>query len=130
LSGKAVASADMSAGFGNLRDDPALWAAQLALSQLARRVATTGFAAMRIRPALVARVDQHAAAVRDALTDVSGRVGALGLAAYADGVCDTATLRGWQMPDSVEPVHWMDPAWPLVRLLAVCVLAESTAALF
>ncbi len=119
----------MSGGYGNLRDDPGVWAAQLALSQLARRVATTGLVAMRARPALLARVDQHAAATRDALTDVSGRVGAVGLAAYADGVCDTAALRGWQVPASVEYADWSDPAWPLVRLLAVCVLADSVAAL-
>ena len=53
----------MSTAYGNLRPDAALWAAQLALSQLARRIATTGFPAMRTCSGLLADVDQHASAV-------------------------------------------------------------------
>jgi hypothetical protein len=120
----------MSTAFGNLRPDAALWAAQLALSQLARRVATSGSVALQDCPALLADVDQHAAAVRDALTEISGRISAVGLAAYADGVCDSAARHGWQLPAEDEVLDWSAPAWPLVRLLSVCVLAEAATVLF
>ena len=120
----------MSTAYGNLRPDAALWAAQLALSQLARRIATTGFPAMRTCPGLLADVDQHAAAVRDALTEVSGRISAIGLAAYADGVCDSAARHGWRVPDDGSDLDWSAPAWPLVRLLSVCVLADAGSVLF
>ena len=115
----------MSAAFGNLRRDAGAWAAQLALAQLWRRIASSGQEAMRMCPALTADVDQHAAAVREALTGVSGRISAVGLAAYADGVADAAARAGWQLPDSSEGYDWSAPPWPLVRLLAVCVVAES-----
>ncbi|MCW2638146.1 MAG: hypothetical protein JWP76_452 [Dactylosporangium sp.] len=115
----------MSATFGNLRPDAGLWGAQLALAQLRERIVAGGLSAMRADPALLADVDQHAAAVRDALTEVSGRVSAVGLAAYADGVADTAASNGWQLPADLDGQEWSTPSWPLVRLLAVCVVAEA-----
>ena len=87
--------------------------------------ATTGFPAMRACSGLLADVDQHAAAVRDALTEVSGRISAIGLAAYADGVCDSAGRHVWRVPDNGGDLDWSAPPWPLVRLLAVCVLADA-----
>jgi hypothetical protein len=115
----------MSAGFPPVRPDAAVWAAQLALAHLADRVAGSGYGAMRDCPALLADVDQHAAAVRDALVRVSGRVSAVGLAGYADGLSDTAARHGWQLPTASHRLDWSAPAWHLVRLLAVCALAES-----
>jgi hypothetical protein len=115
----------MSAAFGNLRRDAGVWGAQLALTQLWRRIAATGMDAMRACPALLADVDQHAAAVRDTLTGISGRINAVGLAAYADGVADTAVRNGWQVTVGPDGQEWNAPSWPLVRLLAVCVLAEA-----
>jgi hypothetical protein len=118
-------SAHVSATFGNLRRDAGLWGAQLALAQLRQRIATSGVNAMRADPALLADVDQHAAAVRDALTEVSGRVSAVGLAAYADGVMDAAAGNEWRLPTNPDGLEWRAPSWPLVRLLAVCVVAEA-----
>jgi hypothetical protein len=115
----------MSPPFGNLRRDAGLWAAQLALAQLWRRVAATGLEAMRSSPALLAEVDQHATAVREALISVSGRISAVALAAYADGVSDMAARDGWQLPTDAGGPVWVAPPWPLVRLLAVCVVAEG-----
>jgi hypothetical protein len=112
----------MSAAFGNLREDAGAWGAQLALSRLRDGVATTGTGAMRACSGLLAEVDQHAAAVRDALIEVSGKVSVIGLAAYADGVSDAAARNGWQLPEAPE---WASPSWPQLRLLAVCVLAET-----
>jgi hypothetical protein len=46
------------------------------------------------------------------------------LAAYADGVADGAFAKGWS-PDEVLGGDWSLASWPSVRLLAVCVLAET-----
>lgn len=115
----------MSAAFGNLRRDAAVWGAEVALDQLRARIATSGMDAVRSRPALLAEVDQHAAAVREALTEAAGRISTVGLAAYADGVVDAAGGNGWQLPPDPDGPEWSAPSWPLLRLLAVCVVAES-----
>jgi hypothetical protein len=115
----------VSAVFGNLRPDAGLWGAQFALAQLRARIAAGGVSAMRADPGLLAEVDQHTAAVRDALTEASGRVSAVGLAAYADGVMDAAASDGWHLPSDLDGLEWVMPSWPLVRLLAVCVVAEG-----
>jgi hypothetical protein len=82
--------------------------------------------AMRDVPGLLAAVDQHAAHVRDALADRLGRLHPITLAAYADGVADAATARGWSV-DELSDLDWTAASWPSVRLLAVCVLAETAA---
>jgi len=102
-------------------------AAHLALAQWLRRVGEPGFAAMAGNPALVARVDQHAAAVRDALAGRHGLITATDLAAYADGVCDTAAKRGWRLAPAYGDAAWAQAQWPLVRLLAVCLIARDRA---
>jgi len=117
----------MATGFGSRTPSSRVRAAQLALAQLVRRVAPSGFAAMRARPGLTAQVDQHAAAVRDTLT-VDGRISPVGLAAYAAGVYETAAQHGWQLPAGAGRMDWSTPAWPLLRLLAVCTLADPTGA--
>ncbi|MGC9669415.1 DUF6401 family natural product biosynthesis protein [Planosporangium sp. 12N6] len=114
----------MSAVFGNLRRDAEAWGARLALTQLRQRIGGTGLAAAQARPGLLAEVDQHAAAVRDALTEATGGVTVIGLAAYADGVTDSAVSNGWRLPGPDGP-DWTAPDWPLVRLLAVCAVAET-----
>ncbi len=82
--------------------------------------------AMRDVPGLLAAVDQHAAQIRDSLADRRGRLHPITLAAYADGVADAASARGWSMDELFEP-NWSTASWPSVRLLALCVLAETTA---
>jgi hypothetical protein len=115
----------MSAVFGNLRPDAGVWGAQVALAQLRRRITAARMDAGRAHPGLLAQVDQHAAAVRDALTEAAGRVTAVGLAAYADGVTDAAAGNGWYLPADPDELERSAPSWPLVRLLAVCQVAEA-----
>ncbi|MFC7550401.1 DUF6401 family natural product biosynthesis protein [Plantactinospora sp. GCM10030261] len=95
---------------------------------------SAGLAAAARQPALLAAVDQHAAAVRDRLAPTAGRLdGTLGrpavrasiLAAYAEGVRDSALDLGWRPPAS--PVRWVEADWVLTRLLAVCALAQEPA---
>jgi Family of unknown function (DUF6401) len=98
-------------------------AAQWALADWMRRLGAVGMDAMRAVPGLVAQVDQHAAQVRDALVDRHGEIPLAGLAAYADGVADIATARGWSAAEVVDG-DWAGASWPTVRLLSICVLAK------
>jgi hypothetical protein len=102
-------------------------AAEVALTRWAERLGQAGLAAARVVPGLLAAIDQHAAEVRDALADREGRVARTSLAAYADGVSDTAAQHGW---DSSAPSgsDWSRVSWPVVRLLAVCQLADGPGA--
>ncbi|MFI5908248.1 DUF6401 family natural product biosynthesis protein [Dactylosporangium sp. NPDC051541] len=68
---------------------------------------------------LSAAVDQHAAEVRDAIADRYGQMRVVRLAAYADGVLDTAERRGWRLESATGP------SWPLLRLFAVSSLSAS-----
>jgi hypothetical protein len=95
-------------------------AARFALDRWVEDVGVEGFRAMRSRPGLLAQVDQHAAEVRDTVADRRGRVSDVALAAYADGVSDTAARRGWT---PARPEQWSTASWATLRLLAVCVLA-------
>jgi hypothetical protein len=93
-------------------------AAELALEQWYHRLGASGAAAMRAAPGLLALVDQHVTQIRSA---IAGRLHPVALAAYADGVADTATARGWSADETAA--GWHNPSWPSVHLLAVCVLA-------
>ena len=101
-------------------------AALLVLGQWTARLGVNGMIAMRVLPGLLAEVDQHATHVRRAIADPQGRLHPVPLAAYADGVADVATRRGWS-PDEVLGGDWTTASWPSIRLLAVCVLAAAMA---
>jgi hypothetical protein len=101
-----------------------LAAARAALADLAHRLGRPGLTAAATLPGLLAAVDQHAAALRDLLTDGRRSPGPIGLAGYVEGVRDTAAALGWQ-PPAGHTVDWSRPHWLLVRLLAVCQLAEA-----
>jgi hypothetical protein len=99
-----------------------LAAARAALADLAHRLGTPGLAAATMLPGLLAEVDQHAAVLRDLLGDGLRPPSPIGLAGYAEGLCDTATDLGWARPDP-DDVAWTQAPWLVVRLLAVCQLA-------
>lgn len=67
-------------------------------------------------PGLLAAVDQHAAAVRDAIPLEPGH-----LADYLLGFLDELHEQGWR-PSDPEP-------FPVLRLMAVCWLAEQAGTL-
>lgn len=88
-------------------------------------VGTAGLDAAARHPGLLAAVDQHAAAIRDALFADFRPLTAVHLAGYAEGVRDAAADHGWRLPDG--PVDWTAASdWVLTRLLAVCHLAHAT----
>jgi hypothetical protein len=95
-------------------------AAELALDQWVHRLGASGVAAMRSVPGLLAQVDQHVTQIRAA---VAGRLHPVALAAYADGVADKATAKGWSADETAA--GWQHASWPSVHLLAVCVLARG-----
>jgi hypothetical protein len=105
--------------------DPAI----LLLDDMMARVGVDGLAAALGDPGLLAQVDQHAAAVRESLHHAGRTVDASGLAAYARSVAAAADRMGRPVP---EPGHayvsgsaWLAAEWHLVRLVAVCLIAEG-----
>lgn len=101
--------------------------ARSTLASLMISVGSGGLTAAADSPGLLARVDQHAAAVRDSLDGDVWPLSPVVLAGYAEGVRDAAGEHGWQPP--VGPVHWSGTDdWVLIRLLAVCALAGQVAA--
>jgi Family of unknown function (DUF6401) len=99
-------------------------AAKSTLNGLMIWLGEPGLAAAGTLPGLMALVDQHAAAVRDALGDPADGLSAVSLAGYAAGVRDALIEADWRVP-AVAEQDWSRPEWPTVRLLAICVLARS-----
>ncbi|WP_433292845.1 DUF6401 family natural product biosynthesis protein [Actinoplanes sp. CA-030573] len=118
----APISADATAGV--------LTPAAAVLDEMMARVGVDGLCAAFADPGLLALVDQHAAAVRDAMGDAEREVDAEGLAAYAKSIVFAARRGGRALPAPGEApmrsADWMAAEWHLLRLLGVCALAEAT----
>lgn len=99
-------------------------AARSTLAGLMTWLGEAGIVAAFADPSLLAEVDQHAAAVRDALGDPEGGPGAVSLAGYACGVRDAAISGDWIMPDPAT-IDWAEADWPTLRLLGVSALARA-----
>jgi len=99
------------------------------LDEMMARVGVDGLAAALADPGLLALVDQHAAAIRDALVDAERDGDAAGLAAYATSVVAAARRSGRTVPAPGEaplsPAEWQAADWHLLRLVGVCQLAEE-----
>jgi hypothetical protein len=98
-------------------------AAKAALGHLMIWFGENGLAAATASIGLLASVDQHAAAVRDALGDPKDGPNAIGLAGYATGVQDAADDEGWSVsvPSSMD---FSSADWLTMRLVGVCALAR------
>jgi hypothetical protein len=99
------------------------------LDDMMARVGVDGLAAALADASLLAQVDQHAAAVREALGKAGRSVDAAGLAAYARSVSAAATRMGRPVPAPgqayVSGAAWLAAEWHLMRLVAVCMIAEA-----
>jgi hypothetical protein len=99
------------------------------LDEMMARVGVDGLVAAYAEPALLARIDQHAAEVREALTDAGRAIDADGLAAYARSIAAGAVRMGRSLPQPgaapQTPAEWLTADWHLLRLLAVCQIAEA-----
>jgi hypothetical protein len=85
---------------------------------------TAGLTAADGLPGLLAAVDQHAAAIRDAVGDGQRALGPVSLAGYAEGLIRAATRAGWQLPTG-STVDWPYADWRVLRLLAICAMAAE-----
>ncbi|WIM93866.1 DUF6401 family natural product biosynthesis protein [Actinoplanes oblitus] len=99
------------------------------LDEMMARVGVDGLAAAFAEPGLLAVVDQHAAAVREALLDAGRTIDAEGLAAYARSIAAAAVRMSRPLPEPggapTTVAGWSGAGWPLLRLVAVCLIAES-----
>jgi hypothetical protein len=107
----------MGAPFDELTAGRRAFVARASLSELTALVGQPGRVAVAARADLLAQVDQHVAAIRDALGNQL--VEPVALAGYAAALRDAARFTG----DTLET--WDAPTWMMVRLLAVCVLSGN-----
>jgi hypothetical protein len=123
----APAGAQSGAGVhgGNAVVDPA----HALLDEMMARVGVDGLAAALGDAGLLAQIDQHAAAVREALHQAGREIDAAGLAAYARSVAAAAKRRGRPLPQPghayISGTAWLAAEWHLMRLVAVCMIAEG-----
>jgi uncharacterized protein DUF6401 len=107
----------------------ALCPATTLLDEMMARVGVDGLAAAYADPGLLALVDQHAAAVRDALDDAGRPADAEALAAYAKSVAFAVRRRGETLPEAGEAPQtcaaWHQADWHLLRLVAICLVADD-----
>jgi Family of unknown function (DUF6401) len=101
--------------------------AHATLDNLMARVGVDGLYAALTEPGLLAAVDQHATAVRESIRRSGRRFGLPALARYAESVLAAAHRMGRTVPQAGEAdkLDWARAEWHLVRLVAVCALAEE-----
>jgi hypothetical protein len=103
-------------------------AAHLELDELMALLGVDGLVAAYRSPALLAVVDQHATAVREALARADKRVDAVSLAAYGRSVAAAGRRTGRELPEPGD-IDWNTAGWHVLRLLGVCALAEASGCL-
>jgi hypothetical protein len=99
-------------------------AAKSTLNGLMVWLGEAGLNASALLPSLAAHLDQHAAAVRDALGDPERGPSAVSLAGYATGLRDALIENSWQLAP-VSEIDWERAEWPTVRLVAICAIARG-----
>ncbi|GAA2577935.1 hypothetical protein GCM10010399_04620 [Dactylosporangium fulvum] len=103
-------------------------AARHQLDQVMAMVGVDGLVEALAQPFLLAKVDQHAAAVRESLTAAGKPVDAISLAGYARSVIAVHQRHGRPLP-TPDSVDWTAADWTALRLVAVCHLADAAGAL-
>jgi hypothetical protein len=102
--------------------------AQTALDELMAWVGVDGLVAALRTPGLLAEIDQHAAAVRDAIVAAGRPVDALSLSRYARSIAAAADRMGRPLPEQSldgTDTDWSNAGWHLLRLVAVCAIADE-----
>ncbi|MBA3489570.1 MAG: hypothetical protein H0T78_08515 [Longispora sp.] len=106
----------------SLSDEAVIASSSIALESLWRDHGFTALAIAAFRPGLQACLDQHGAAVRDALSPGIGMITVTALAGYVAGLVDELRRHGTHL--SARP-DWARPSWLDLRLAAVCELARQ-----
>jgi hypothetical protein len=101
-----------------------LLTARAVLDQLMASVGVDGLVAAMSTPGVLAVVDQHAAAIRETLRAAGRELDTLSLAGYARSVLAGLHRCGLSLPDA-ESVDWPHADGLVLRLVAVCLLAET-----
>jgi Family of unknown function (DUF6401) len=98
--------------------------AHAVLDQLMASIGVDGLVAALRNPALLAAVDQQAAAIRETLRGAGRDVDVVALAGYARSVLAVLNRHGQTLPEATE-IDWIRAPGHIVRLVAICALAES-----
>jgi hypothetical protein len=98
--------------------------AHAVLDQLMARVGVDGLVAAMRTPGLLAAVDQHAAVIRETLRAAGRPLDGVALAEYARSVLAVLNRCGQALPEP-EAIDWNRADGSLLRLVAVCFLAEA-----
>jgi hypothetical protein len=97
------------------------------LDEMMARVGVDGLIAAFADPGVLALIDQHTAAVRDALADAGRDLATDGLASYARSIVAAARRGNRAVPEPGRAprtaAEWRSADWHLLRLVAVCALA-------
>jgi hypothetical protein len=100
------------------------------LDDLMARVGVDGLTAALGNPGLLAAVDQHATAVLRAVRRAGRQLTMESLASYAGSVAAALHRMDRALPQAGEAVlpnvDWAHSEWHLVRLVAVCAIAEES----
>jgi hypothetical protein len=99
-------------------------AARQYLDQIMAMVGVDGLVEALSSPGLLALVDQHTAAVRDSIVSAGKPIDPISLSGYARSVLAVHERHGRPLP-SPSTVSWERPEWTVVRLVAVCSLADA-----
>lgn len=103
------------------------------LDEMMARVGVDGLTAAFAAPGLLALIDQHAAAVRGALLDAGRRVDTAGLVAYARSLAAAAVRSGRPLPEPGQApttaAEWANAGLPMLRMVAICMLADESGVL-
>lgn len=98
--------------------------ARFYLDQVMAMVGVDGLVEALKQPFLLAKVDQHAAAVRQSLTAAGKGIDSISLAGYARSVIAVHQRHGRALP-TPDSVDWSDADWTVLRLVSVCSLADA-----
>ncbi|MFG2044772.1 DUF6401 family natural product biosynthesis protein [Dactylosporangium sp. NPDC048998] len=94
------------------------------LDHVMAMVGIDGLVEALAQPFLLARVDQHAAAVRESLLAAGKAIDPISLAGYARSFIAAHQRHGRPLP-TPDSVDWSDANWTVLRLVAVCHLADA-----
>jgi hypothetical protein len=94
------------------------------LDQVMAMVGVDGLVEALAQPFLLAKVDQHAAAVRQSITAAGRDIDSISLAGYARSVIAVHQRHGRPLP-TPDTIDWSDADWTVLRLVSVCSLADA-----
>lgn len=109
---------------------PAQLEALAQLDELMARVGVDGLTAAYAEVSLLAQIDRHTAAVRESLAAAGRPADADGLASYAKSISAAAERMGRPIPAEgdadLATAGWRQADWHVLRLVAVCAIADSS----